>query len=213
MATRTRRDQAQRRGTPSEVLVIGLGNPGSTYEGTRHNVGFDVVERLATRHSGHWTFHKKLRSRVVEHVSIAGHRVSLAEPQTYMNDSGLAAQLLIRRFGIQTLNQLIVVHDELDLPLGRMKVKEGGGLAGHNGLRSLRDHLHGTDFLRVRIGVGKPVSKDHGVDHVLTKLTKRDAKMLGEMVDVAADAVETVIESGVEVAMTAFNGTDRSDSA
>src|SRR4051812_30873658 len=133
-----RKRDSERRGTPSDFLVIGLGNPGDQYAGTRHNVGFDVVERLSTRHGGHWANQKKLRSRVDEVVHIDGKRVSLAEPQTYMNESGVAVQLLVRRFGIDDVERIIVVHDELDLPLGRMKIKGGGGLAGHNGLRSLR---------------------------------------------------------------------------
>ncbi|MBI2704819.1 MAG: aminoacyl-tRNA hydrolase [Actinobacteria bacterium] len=208
MPLRHRGDRPERRGTPADFLVIGLGNPGDQYAGTRHNIGFDVVDELCHRHDGKL---RKGRERAfVDEVRVDGRRVALAEPQTYMNDSGIAAQLLVRRFGIDDLERVIVVHDELDLPLGRMKVKGGGGLAGHNGLRSLRDHLHSTDFLRVRIGVGKPASKEHGVDHVLRKVGKGERALLDEMAGLGSDAVETIIADGLEAAMTAFNGADRS---
>ena len=146
-----------RRGTPAELLVVGLGNPGPEYAQSRHNAGFMVVDRLVERHGGRL---RKGRERaLVDEVRIDGHRVALAQPQTYMNESGQSIAPLVRRFGIEDLHRLVIVHDELDLPLGRMKVKVGGGLAGHNGLRSIRAHLHSDDFVRVRIGVGEKVSE------------------------------------------------------
>src|SRR5262245_45127348 len=124
MALRQRADRAERRGTPADFLVIGLGNPGNQYAGTRHNIGFDVVDELCRRYDG-----KLRRGReraLVDEVRIAQRRIALAEPQTYMNDSGISGQLLVRRFGIDDLERVVVVHDELDLPLGRMKIKGGG---------------------------------------------------------------------------------------
>src|SRR5262252_6244222 len=157
----------------ADVLVVGLGNPGEEYARSRHNLGAEVVAELAARHGERLKLAKRERALTAE-VTIAGRRVALAFPQTYMNDSGLSVQLLRRRYGIEDVGSIIVVHDELDLPVGRMKLKEGGGLAGHNGLRSLKQHLHSDDFLRVRIGVGKPPSKERGADHVLRRMSKRD---------------------------------------
>ena len=187
----------------TDLLVVGLGNPGAEYAHTRHNVGFDVVELLASRHGGRL---KKGKERaLVDEVRIGGRRVALAEPQTYMNDSGASVIRLVRRFDIEDLHQLVIVQDELDLPTGRMKVKVGGGLAGHNGLRSIRAHLHSDDFVRVRIGVGKPPSKEQGADHVLKRPGKATRAVLLTMVERAADAVEVILDEGAEVAMNRFN--------
>jgi PTH1 family peptidyl-tRNA hydrolase len=141
----------------------------------------------------------------VAEVVLAGKRVALAFPQTYMNDSGQAAQLLVKRHGIEGPDQIVVVHDELDLPPGTVRVKVGGGLAGHNGLRSLQAHLGTADFLRVRIGVGKPPSKAAGADHVLKRVPKAERAELDVAVQEAADAVELIVARGVDVAMQAVN--------
>jgi len=188
----------------ADLLVVGLGNPGAEYAGTRHNVGFDVVELLATRHGGKLRRAKRERALVGE-VHLSGRRVALAEPQTYMNDSGRSVAPLVRHFDIDDLARLVIVHDELDLPVGRMKVKFGGGLAGHNGLRSIKSHLHDDGFARVRIGIGKPPSKEHGADHVLRRPGKAVRAVLAEMVERAADAVESIVDEGVEAAMNRFN--------
>jgi len=188
----------------TDLLVVGLGNPGAEYAHTRHNVGFDVVELLASRHGGRL---KKGKERaLVDEVRIGGRRVALAEPQTYMNDSGASVVRLVRRYDIDDLHRLVVVQDELDLPTGRMKVKLGGGLAGHNGLRSIRAHLRSDDYVRVRIGVGKPPSKEQGADHVLKRPGKATRAVLDAMIERAADAVEVILVEGVEVAMDRFNG-------
>jgi PTH1 family peptidyl-tRNA hydrolase len=188
----------------ADLLVVGLGNPGSEFAGSRHNVGFDVVDLLADRHGGRLRRAKRERSRFDE-VTMAGRRVALAEPQTYMNDSGVAVAPLVRRCGIEDVERLVIVHDELDLPTGRLKVKLGGGLAGHNGLRSIKAHLHDDGFVRVRIGVGKPPTKARGADHVLSRPGRAVRAVLAEMVERAADAVECIAEAGVEVAMNRFN--------
>jgi PTH1 family peptidyl-tRNA hydrolase len=191
-----------RRGTPADLLVVGLGNPGDEYRGSRHNLGAEVVELLATRHGGR--LRKRKERALVDEVTIDGCRVALAIPLTYVNDSGNAVGALVRRFGVDP-EQLVVVHDELDLPVAELKVKSGGGVAGHNGLRSIVEHLHTQDFRRVRIGVGKPVSKERGADHVLNRFGKRERAEVDVTVEQAADAVETIVRDGVDAAMNRFN--------
>ena len=191
-----------RRGAAADLLVVGLGNPGDEYRGSRHNVGADVVELLAERHGGR--LRKRKERALVDEVTIDGRRVALAVPLTYVNDSGLAVGALVRRFGVSP-EQLVVVHDELDLPVAQLKVKSGGGLAGHNGLRSIVAHLHSQDFQRVRIGVGKPVTKERGADHVLNRFGKRERTEVDVTVEQAADAVEAIVRDGVEAAMNRFN--------
>jgi len=190
-------------GTPADLLVIGLGNPGAEYAGTRHNVGADTVALLAARHG------ERLRAgkehALAAEARFGGKRVALAIPQIYMNDSGRAAVALVRRYGIEALARVLVVHDELDLPVGRLQVKEGGGIAGHNGLRSLREHLHGTDFVRVRIGVGRPPGRQEGADYVLRRPSKAERAELDVVVEEAADAIEMVVTDGVAAAMNRFN--------
>ena len=129
----------------------------------------------------------------------------LAFPQTYVNESGVSVKALLRRHGIDDLRKLVVVHDELDLPVGRVKLKIGGGTAGHNGLKSVQAHLHDNGFVRVRIGVDKPPGKRQGADHVLRKPTKADKDALDVAVEVAADAVEAILDEGPEAAMNRFN--------
>ncbi len=195
----------ERRGTPADLLVVGLANPGREYEGTRHNVGAAVVALLAERHGARLRGHRGVPATSDE-VVVGGRRLALAVPTTYMNESGQAVRPLVRRHGIEDdLDRLVVVHDELDLPPGRIKLKAGGGLAGNNGLRSIRDHLHSTDFARVRIGVGKPPSKERGADHVLSRPSKQERIELEIAVVDAADAVEAILADGLERAMERFN--------
>jgi PTH1 family peptidyl-tRNA hydrolase len=201
-----RRDRGtQRRGTPSDLLVVGLGNPGKDLAGTRHNVGADAVELLASRHGERLKASKDAPALVAEYRD-EERRVALAFPTTYMNDSGRAVAPLMRRHGIDDPTHLVVVHDELDLEPGRLKIKLGGGLAGHNGLRSIVAHVHTQDFVRIRIGVGKPPGgADRGVDHVLSRPSKRDAELLAVCVAEAADAVEAILTDGVDAAMARYN--------
>ena len=193
----------ERRGTPADFLVVGLGNPGAEYTRTKHNVGAEVVDLLATRHGGR--LRKGKERALADEVHIDGRRVALAIPLTYMNDSGESVRLLVRRYGV-TPEQLVVVHDELDLPVAALRVKSGGGLAGHNGLRSITSHLHSDAFQRIRIGVGKPSSKEHGADHVLSRFPKRERADVDVTVERAADAVETIATEGIDAAMNRFNG-------
>jgi len=192
----------RRRGTAADLLVVGLGNPGDEYARTRHNVGAETVELLAKRHRA--SLRKGKERARADQVRVGSTLVALAVPLTYMNDSGLAVAALVRRYGVEP-EQLVVVQDELDLPVGVLKVKNGGGLAGHNGLRSIKSHLHSDAFLRVRIGVGKPASKEQGVDHVLKKFSKRERTEIDVVLEEAADAVECIATDGIEVAMNRFN--------
>ncbi len=194
---------AHRRGTPADLLVVGLGNPGAEYARSRHNVGAEVVDILAERHGGAL---KRSRERALTtEVRVGDKRVALAFPQTYMNLSGESVAQLVRRYGITDPEQIVIVQDELDLPVGKLKVKRGGGLAGHNGLRSIKAHLHTDGFLRVRIGVGKPVTKEQGADHVLKRVSKRDRTELDVVVQEAADAVELILSDGIDAAMNRVN--------
>jgi len=196
-----------RTGTPATLLVVGLGNPGPEFEGTRHNVGADAVALLADRHGGRLRTEKGLHARACD-VRIDGERVLLAVPTTYMNESGMAVAPLVRRAGLTpegVADRLVVVHDELDLPTGREKLKSGGGNAGHNGLKSIEQHLHTNDYLRVRIGIGKPPGRQPGADFVLKRPGSADRDLLAVAVEQAADAVEAVLAGGPELAMNRIN--------
>jgi PTH1 family peptidyl-tRNA hydrolase len=197
-------DRRSAKGTPFDWLVIGLGNPGKQYARSRHNVGEECVRLLAQRHDANFKAGRD-QSEVAE-SRFGDERVVLAFPLTYMNESGQAASALVRRYKIETPEQIIVVQDELDLPPGALKLKAGGGLAGHNGLRSLTQHLKTQDYLRVRIGVGKPPGKQHGAGHVLNKVPQRERELLDVAVAEAADAVEAIIANGIDAAMQVFNG-------
>ena len=187
---------------PVDLLVVGLGNPGDEYSRTRHNVGAEVVELLARRHGGKLRGSKG-RARGDE-VRIGDKRVALAIPLTYMNESGEAVGALARRLGIEP-DRIVIVHDELDLEPAVLRLKVGGGLAGHNGLRSIKQHLHTDEFTRVRIGVGKPSSKERGADHVLSRVSKREREAMDVTIEEAADAVERIVTDGVEAAMNRYN--------
>ncbi len=192
-----------KRGTPFDWLVVGLGNPGPKFARTRHNVGEETVRLLAERTSERM---KAGRSNsLIAESRLGEERVVLAFPLTFMNDSGQAVGSLARRYSIYDPSRIVIVHDELDLPPGVVRVKAGGGLAGHNGLRSITSHLGTQDFLRVRIGVGKPPHKDLGARHVLSNLPKRERELLDVAVVDAADAVELIVADGVAVAMNRFN--------
>jgi peptidyl-tRNA hydrolase, PTH1 family len=192
------------KGTPFDWLVLGLGNPGKEYARSRHNVGEDVVRLLATRHSA--TFKAGKHNAEIAEARFGDERVVLAFPLTYMNESGQAASALVRRYKIESPEQIVVVHDELDLPPGTVKIKAGGGLAGHNGLRSVTQHLKTQDYLRVRIGVGKPPSKQQGAGHVLNRVPAAERELLDVAITESADAVEAIIARGIDAAMRETHG-------
>lgn len=180
--------------------MVGLGNPGAEFAGSLHNAGSDTVELLARRHDVALRAEKGVPARIAT-ATIAGRRVALAVPTTYMNESGLAVRALAKRFGITEPEDLVIVHDELDLPPGTVRLKTGGGLAGHNGLRSIQSHLHSSDFARVRIGIGKPPSAAEGANHVLRRPAKSVRSLLEVAVETAADSVERIAADGMDAAM------------
>ena len=184
------------------MLILGLGNPGSQYEGTRHNVGFEVVDELARR-AGAVLSRTRHRARY-ETTRLCGRKVLLAQPLTYMNRSGEAAKPLLEYHGLGD-GDLIVVHDDADLEAGVVRVKLGGGTAGHNGLSSIVSHLGSTGFARVRIGVGRAPEGRDLADWVLSRPGAGDLAALREAVETGADAVEAVLTDGVEAAMNRFN--------
>jgi len=190
-----------------DYLVVGLGNPGKQYARTRHNVGEEVAAVLFSRHGG--SLKTSRDHALVDDVRIGSKRVVLAFPTTFMNESGKAVRALSRRYGFNRgpiAERLIVVHDELDLPPGAVRVKVGGGLGGHNGLRSITADLGTQEYIRVRIGVGKPVNKEQGANHVLSKVPAAERQTLDVSVQIAADAVERIVADGAAAAMNAFNG-------
>jgi peptidyl-tRNA hydrolase, PTH1 family len=194
--------RSPRTGASADLLVVGLGNPGEEYAKTRHNVGAEVVEILARRHGG--KLRKQKERSLTDEVTVGGKRMALAIPLTYMNLSGEAVAPLVRRYGVEPA-QLVVVQDEMDFELGRLQVKNGGGLAGHNGLKSIVAHLRTQDFVRVRIGIGKPPGSRQGADHVLRRFSKAERQEIDVTVEEAADAVELILAEGVEVAMNRVN--------
>ena len=203
MALFGRNKRPERRGTPFNALIVGVGNPGREYAGTRHNVGFDVVEALAKKYS---VALKSSRDRaLVAEVHSGDTHLLLATPTTFMNDSGNAVGPLALRYGIDEPARIIIVHDEIDLDPGVVRIKIGGGLAGHNGLRPISTHLKTQEFVRVRIGVGKPSSKEEGADHVLSRVPQNERQVLDIAVVTAAEAVVLIVEQGAQAAMQQIN--------
>jgi peptidyl-tRNA hydrolase, PTH1 family len=192
----------RRHGSSYDLLVAGLGNPGREYARNRHNVGFMVADELARRHGGTWK--GKFNARVAE-VRIDGHKVVLLKPETYMNDSGRSISSAMRFFKLEP-ESVLVVHDETDLPLGRLQARRGGGLAGHNGLRSVAQHLGTPEFLRLRVGVGRPERGDPRplADYVLANFEAHEDP--GRLVAEATDAVELLDAEGLDAAQRTING-------
>jgi PTH1 family peptidyl-tRNA hydrolase len=189
------------RASSLDLLVVGLGNPGRDYAGNRHNVGFMVADELARRHGGSWR--SKFNGELAE-TRIEGHRVALLKPQTFMNESGRSVAAAARFFKVEP-DAILVVHDEVDLEPGRLQARLGGGLAGHNGLRSLAQQLGTPDFMRLRVGVGKPQRGDRRLlaDYVLADFEPHED--VDALVARAAEAVETLDAEGLDAAQRRFN--------
>jgi PTH1 family peptidyl-tRNA hydrolase len=189
------------RASSLDLLVVGLGNPGREYEHNRHNAGHQVADELARRHGGSWR--SKFSGRLAE-VRIDEHRVALLKPETYMNESGRSVRAAKDFFKLEP-DAILVVHDESDLEPGRLQVRLGGGLAGHNGLRSVAQALGTQEFLRLRVGVGRPQRGDPRplADYVLADFEPHEDP--DAIVSRAADAVETLGDEGLEAAQRAFN--------
>lgn len=189
-------------------LVVGLGNPGPEYQDNRHNLGFKVVDELQARARGN-TPRAKFGAELCE-VTIAGERVLLCKPMEYMNVSG---QVVARVAGFWKVPvaEVVVVHDELDLPFARLKLGAGGGHGGHNGVRSLLADLGDASFARVRVGVGRPTAGHDPANYLLSNFSRAEAKELPDLIGVAADAVEAIIKGGLTAAMNKFNGKGQSN--
>lgn len=184
--------------TDQPALIVGLGNPGPQYETTRHNVGFMVADVLAARIGAKFSSHKKSNSDVVQARS-NDRPIVIAKPRTFMNLSGQPVAALARFFSVEPAN-IVVVHDELDIDFGAIRLKLGGGEGGHNGLRSISQHLSTKDYLRVRVGVGRPPGRMDPASYVLKPFSSAERKDLGVICEEAADAAELVLRVGLEAA-------------
>ena len=191
----------RRQGSSLDLLVVGLGNPGREYARNRHNVGYLVADELARRHGGAWR--SKFSGQLAE-IRLDGHKIALLKPETFMNESGRAVSAATRFYKLEP-GEVLVIHDEGDFELGRLELKVGGGLGGHNGLRSIVQHLKTQDFLRLRIGVGRPERGDPRplADYVLSNFEPPDEAET--LVARAADAVEQLDADGLERAQAAVN--------
>lgn len=203
MALRRYRDH-DRRGSASTLVILGLANPGAEYEGSRHNVGGGAV-RLVVERRGLKLTHESRQRALIATASSERGPVTLAVPTTFMNESGAALAPLLRRTSLKDLTHLVIAHDELDLEPGRLQLKFGGGLAGHNGLRSIAQTLGTNDFSRLRIGIGKPPSKEQGADYVLQRPTGARKVAMAQYVTAAADALEMLLDYEFEDAQQRVN--------
>jgi PTH1 family peptidyl-tRNA hydrolase len=187
-------------------LLVGLGNPGKEYAGNRHNVGFMVAELLAGRVGAKFGRSRRTSAEVAEgFLGVGGPKLVLVKPLTYMNLSGGPVASLAQFFKIP-VEQVVAVHDELDVPYGQVRVKRGGGEGGHNGLRSMSKSLASKEYARVRVGIGRPPGRQDPADYVLSDFSSAERKELGFVVDRAADVVEAVVTKGVEWAQNAYHG-------
>lgn len=188
-------------------LIAGLGNPGPEYAATRHNIGFLVVDALADRTGVKMARHKRAHSLAAEaKVGVPGsmHRVVLAQPLSFMNESGGPVKALMAFYGVEP-DHLIVIHDELDLPFAALRVKFGGGDNGHNGLKSIRRSIGSGDFLRVRAGIGRPPGRQDPAAFVLKPFASAERRELPEFIDRCSDAVESLVTDGLERTQNRYN--------
>lgn len=190
--------------TTGPVLVVGLGNPGDRYAATRHNIGHMVVNELAARNSQRWNVHKAGAAVAEFRMGIGGPKVVLAKPATYMNLSGKPIAALLKFFKVGVEN-LIVIHDELDIAFDMLRIKRGGGEGGHNGLKSTSQALGTKDYLRVRAGIGRPIGRMNAADYVLRSFSTAEQENLALHIDNAADAVESLIEHGLTATQNRFH--------
>lgn len=191
--------------TDGPWLIVGLGNPGPAYAAHRHNIGYMVLDELARRMGGSLGKDKSGRADSLEgRFRIGGPKVVLGRPRTYMNDTGGPTKALATFHKISP-EHLIVIHDELDIPFDTLRLKFGGGDNGHNGLKSLRASLGTGDFNRVRVGIGRPPGRQDVADFVLSNYSTAERKVLALQIDTAADAIETLVDEGLEKAQQRFN--------
>ncbi len=190
-------------------LIVGLGNPGIEYQWTYHNLGFLTVDVLANEHGVQISNRhcKALTGR----INIGNEPVLLAKPETYMNLSGISVRELVERYEAQPAADLIVIHDELDLPFGTVRIKQRGGTAGHNGLESILGALGTDEFLRIRIGIAPERKLNDGAKYVLSEIKRSQEKVIGEAIDTAAEAAKAIITDGLSAAMNRFNRREKDE--
>lgn len=180
-------------------MIVGLGNPGRTYAHTRHNVGFDILDVFAKRR------HVRILSRqaraLIGSFESHGEQILLVKPQTFMNESGQAAGTLARKHNLDA-GSVLVIYDDLDLPLGKIRIRMRGSSGGHKGMRSIISHLHSEDFPRMRIGIGR---SGEAIDHVLSRFNRKDKQIMEVTLQQAADALDMILEEGIEAAMNRYN--------
>ena len=194
--------RSDKNGSDGRWIIVGLGNPGPRYENTRHNVGVQVLELLLERTGASLKSHKS--GCLTAETTIEGEKCVLARAMSYMNESGGPVGRLVRWYKAAP-DHVIVAHDEIDIPFGEVRVKFGGGTAGHNGLRSLASHLGTNEFIRIRVGVSRPRGRREAADHVLDEFSRAERSELSDILDRAADAVESVVSNGVERTMNEVN--------
>jgi peptidyl-tRNA hydrolase, PTH1 family len=194
--------------TPEPIsLIVGLGNPGAKYDHTRHNIGFDLIDRLAKRWQISITEQRRFQGEVGEGL-VAGKRIRLLKPSTFMNKSGQSVRAVLDWYKLEP-QQVLVLYDDMDLPVGRLRIRFSGSAGGHNGMKSLIAHLGTQDFPRLRVGISKSaeagVAKDT-ISHVLGKFAPEELRILPEVLNMAADAVEMALKQGTEKSMSLYNG-------
>jgi len=192
-------------------LIVGLGNPGAEYARTRHNIGFQVTDRLAVRWRASWAYEKKFNARVAR-VERGERRVLLCQPQTFMNSSGEAVGAVAKFYDIP-LSQVLVSVDDADLPLGEIRLRPSGSSGGHHGLESIEQHLGTRDYARQRVGIGRQNGARQITGHVLGRFSSTEAALMDNVLIVASDQVETWLEAGIQKAMSQFNGVPKSSDA
>lgn len=183
--------------------MVGLGNPGEKYANTRHNLGALVVERFGQEHGAKFQAKSKMQSAIAE-ISVSKVKCVLALPRTFMNESGIGVANTARYYSVPA-SRVVVVHDELDLPFGRLRLKAGGGENGHNGVISVKDHLRTADFVRIRMGIGRPSTAQAPADYVLTRFSAAEVKELPNTLDLGAKAIESLLLHGLATAQNEFN--------
>ena len=185
-------------------LIVGLGNPEPKYDQTRHNIGFDAVDSLAKAWSLSWKENKRFQGLIAEGVSPYGNKIRLLKPLTYMNRSGQAVRAVIDWYKIAP-GSVLVIYDDMDLPVGRLRIRRSGSAGGHNGMKSIIAHLGKQDFPRLRIGIGRSDGKKQTIGHVLGKFAPEEKKVIQEMLDISVNAVEKSLKEGIDKAMNIYN--------
>lgn len=180
-------------------MIVGLGNPGRAYAHTRHNVGFDILDILA-KHRTVRILSRQCRA-LLGGFELCGEQILLAKPQTFMNESGQAVGALARKYNLGP-DDILIIYDDLDLPLGKIRIRKRGSSGGHKGMKSIIAHLHSEDFHRMRIGIGR---SGEAIDHVLSRFNRKERQIMDVTLTQAADALDTILEEGIDAAMNLYN--------